>query len=449
MRTKHWLPVLSTLIAASIVVACGSDDDSTPADNAGSHSGGSAGAHPASGGNSGTGTTHAGAGNVAGEANVGGAAAEGGADNAGGEGGTDSTAGTGTGGSSTAGHGGTAGGGGTAAGGGASGGTAGASGGTGGTSGGSGAGGSGGTSGAGGNGGGGTVGVNLCDKNIWKYTFQVYPHPDYASGAYNLQPTLAVDGLTSTFVTSGKTQDGTFYALIDLHGAVNVSSIVIDYTGSGKESDFSPLALFTSDNGTDFTAVAGATATALINHQETITVPSDVTHRYLKVTQTGTANWWAIPEVNLTCVGNGTPATPTADAVTARADWKIVTPNSTGNTDVTKMVDADATTGWQSGGKPGVGYWFRVDLGSSMTLSNVDFKVPTGNTTDFPAKVKLQVSTDDITFVDAKTGVTGAAETKIVLDTPQAVRYFRVITEADTAATAWWTIGDLNVNVTP
>ncbi len=288
--------------------------------------------------------------------------------------------------------------------------------------------------------------MNLCDKNIWKYTFQFCPRPTMTP-QWDLQPTLAVDGDTTTFVTSGKAQDGTFFALIDLHGAANVSSFVLDYGTGTNEGDISasPVVLQASDDGVAFTNIAGAVTGLLTAHKVTVSVPSGVTHRYLKLLQQGTSNsWWAVPEVNLTCTTNGTKTAPPADAVTTRPNWKILTPNAACNTDLPKMLDSMSGTQWQSGGKPGVGYWIRVDLGAATLINNVDLK---SSGTDFPATLKLQLSTDDVTYTDVKTGVVGAVDTKIVLDTPQTARFFRVVSQTDSAGTAWWSVNELDINV--
>ena len=463
MRTKHWLPLFSSFIAASIVAGCGSDSSSPPIGTAGSHSGGAGGAHAGAGGASGgsSGAAHAGgtnggaanggasagAGSTAGEsgsagAEEGGSAGTGGA--AAGAGGAHAGAGgatAGAGGAAAGAGGATAGAGGAAAGaGGAAAGAGGTTAGAGGTSG---AAGSGGTAGSG-----GAPGANLCDKNLWKYTFQFCPRTDN-SGAN--QPTKAVDDDVATFVTSGKAQDGTFYALLDLHGAVNVTSFVIDHGGGGaNEGDASlmPVVLQASDNGTDFANIVGATTSPITNHKFTVTVPGGVTHRYLKLLQQGAGgNWWAVPEINLTCSGNGTAIAPPPDAVTPRANWKILTPNSVCGDDnralVASMLDNNATTTWQSIGKPGVNYWIRVDLGTPTALTNVDITHKTG---DFPPTMKLQTSVDDITYVDVKTGIAGAVDTKIVFDAPVTTRFFRIVSTADTAG-AWWSISELDINV--
>ena len=435
MRTKHWLPLFSSLVAVSVIAACGSDD-SAPKGTAGFNGGGAAGAH-AGASNGGSGGAHAGAANGgaatnAGAANGGASASAGAGDS--GSAGMVSVAGGGSGGDvASSGAGGAvagAGAGGAAAGGGAGGAAAG--------------GGAGGSSG-----GGGAAGINLCDRALWKYTFQFCPRT-YNAGAN--QPTKAVDGVVTTYVTSGKSQDGTFFAVFDLHGAANVSSLVVDY-GTGqvdnKEGDAStmPMALQGSDDGVTFTNITDAVTNTITNHKVTIDVPPGVTHRYLKLLQKGTSgSWWALPEVDITCTTNGTPAAPPADAVTTRANWKILTPNSAcSDVNVGAMLDSNLDTQWQSVGVPGVGYWLRVDLGGPTLVNNVDFKIKAG--ADFPVTVKLQTSTDDITYVDVKTGVPGAIDTKIVLDAPVTTRFFRIVTEADTTGGAWWSIGELDVNV--
>jgi hypothetical protein len=418
-------------MAAAIVAACGTDDDSAPNNSAGSHSGGSSGT---------AGAAHAGAGGTV-SPNAGAGGAHAGAPNGG-----SAQAGSGEAGESEGGSAGEAPSGGGAPGAGAGGGGAPGAGAGGAGAGGGGAGGGAGAGGGGAGGAGGAPPINLCDKQLWKNTFQFCPHTLNVTdpGEWDHQPLLAVDGDLTTYVSSGKIQDGTFFALFDLHGAVNLSSLVLDYTGT-HETDASAIALQASDDGTTFTAITGAVVGVLTAHKITVTIPSDVPHRYLKVLQQGVGTgWWAIPEVNLTCTTNGTPAALSPDAVTTRANWKVLTPNSPCTTDIAKVLDGDTATQWQSVGKPGIGYWIRVDLGTPTAITNVDIKA---SGTDFPAGVKLQVSSDDITYTDVKTGVVGAADTKIVLDAAVTKRFFRVVSTADTAGTKWWSINELDINV--
>jgi hypothetical protein len=302
-----------------------------------------------------------------------------------------------------------------------------------------------GTSGVGGSG--GASPSALCDVNTWKYTFQFCPH-DFNAGAN--QPTLAVDGDTTTFVTSGAAQNGTYFAVFDLHGAVTVHSLTLDYGAGAKAGDASAsLNLQGSDDGVTFTDITGVISGALVANKLTITVPGTATHRFLKLLQIGiSTSWWAIPELSITC-GAGTPAAPPADAGTAsnRSQWKILTPNSqcAANGPVTNMIDVDPAipTVWQSSGRPGVGYWIRVDLGTTAALKGVHLKNQGG---DFPPSVKVQVSSDDINYVDAITGVTGALDMDIVFAATKNARFFRILSEADTAG-AWWTVTDLNIDL--
>jgi hypothetical protein len=285
----------------------------------------------------------------------------------------------------------------------------------------------------------------LCDKSVWKYTFQFCPHT-FTAG--DNQPTLAVDGDTATFVTSGAAQDGTFFAVFDLHGAVTVSSLTLDYGTSGKDGDSSAsLKLQGSDDGVTFTDITGVISGALVAHTLTIPVPTTATHRFIKLLQVGTStSWWAIPELDITC-GAGTPAAPPADAGTAsdRTQWHILTPNSAcpANGPASNMIDANAASAWQSSGRPGVGYWIRVDLGTTAALKGVHLK---NQGTDFPPSVKVQVSSDDITYVDAITGVAGQLDMDMVFAATQNARFFRILSEVNTAG-AWWTVTDLNIDL--
>ena len=478
MRTKHWLPLLSGLVVSSLVVAC-SSDTTTPVATGGSggHAGtaGHGGASGGSGGKGGSGgssagSTNGGTGGAAGGATGGSenggdaGASQGGSGGAtGGSGGAAAGTGGATGGSggkggtggASGGTGGASGGTGGASGGtgGASGGTGGASGGTGGASGGTGgaSGGSGGDSGGTGGASGGTGGgssINLCDQAVWRSSFEFCGNSGYP---FSAQPQFAVDGDTGTYATTSSAQNGTYFARVDLHGSATVSSVTLDYGDGGHAGDKAgSLKLQGSDDGTTWTDIVATIAGDLdASNKLVIPVPTTSTHRYLKVIElSSSGSWWALPELTVACTGNGTPATATADAGTAsnRAQWKLLTPNidCAAGDGLAAMIDADGGTKWQSGNDPGTGYWIHVDMGTTATLKGVHLTAPAAST-DFPPGLKVQVSTDDLTWTDAITGVTGAVDVDMVFPTPQTARYFRVVSTAGTGG-SWWSVANLDAD---
>ncbi len=482
MRARLWLSAVSCLSMMSIA-AC-SDDASSPtggaAGSGGTSSGGSgtagksaggssasgsgAGGSSASGSNAG-GTSAGGDGGSAGAAagNGGNGGGGGGAGNGGsggasagasGGGAGGNAAGNGGGGAGNGGNSGSAGASGGGAGGGGASGNAGASGGGAGGASGGGAGGAsgGGGGGAGGSstagtGGGGSVDPSpLCARDLWKYTFQFCPHTQDAG---NNQPTLAVDGNTATFVTSGAAQNGAGFALFDLHGSVDVDTITLDYGGGEKAPDAAAtLTVQGSADGVTFTDIVTGVSGALTANKLTLSLPGTTGYRFIKLLQVGSSGaWWAIPEIDISCSA-GTQATVPADVgvATNRAQWKITTPNSSCPTTgpVGNMVDADAAVSdWQSGGRPGVGYWIHVDMGATAALKGVHIQHKAG---DFPPTLRVQVSTDGVHYTNAAVAVTGGADLNVAFASTQTARFFRVVSEADTA-NAWWSVTNLDITL--
>lgn len=287
---------------------------------------------------------------------------------------------------------------------------------------------------------------SLCARDLWKYTFQFCPHQ--YGGAVDNQPTLAVDGDPNTYVSSGAPQDGTQYALFDLHGSVDVETLTLDYTGSTKAGDAAVMVKVQGSNdGLAFTDITGQLSGALVDNKLVIPLTGDTHYRFIKLLQQGTSgSWWAVPELNITC-GGGTQAEVPADTgvATDRSQWKLSTPNApcTTNGVVGNMVDESPTSEWQSVGKPGVGYWIHVDMGAKAALTGVHLS---HRGTDYPPKLKVQVSNDDVHFTDAATNVTGQADLPIPFTAVQNVRFFRIVSEQDTA-TQWWTVTDLDIDI--
>ena len=110
-------------------------------------------------------------------------------------------------------------------------------------------------------------------------------------------PVQAIDGTTNTRWSSGATQVGGEWFLVNLGAkAAHLTQVVLD---TAKDVTDLPVGytLELSTDGTDFTAVASG-AGAVIT---TITFAS-TSAQYLRITQTGAgASWWTIHELSITC----------------------------------------------------------------------------------------------------------------------------------------------------
>ena len=259
---------------ADVIEATGGGDDTAGAVSAGASGGQS---NPAEGGNGGSTSNSGGSSNAVGS---GGSGANGGVGSAS-DGGASSEGGAGS-----------ASNGGTASGSGGKTGSAGA-----GATGSAGAGGSG-AAGApsGGSAGGGVAPINPCDRTNWKATASESsvnpPNP----------PALAIDGMASTRWSTGATQVGGEWFLLDLGArAAHLTQVVLDSSGSPNDQPLK-YKLEVSDDGKSYSLVCTGTGAAM-----TVITFVDTPARYIRITQTGSdpdANWWSIQELTLTCSPN-------------------------------------------------------------------------------------------------------------------------------------------------
>jgi hypothetical protein len=163
---------------------------------------------------------------------------------------------------------------------------------------GAGAGGSGAAAGApsGGSAGGGGAPINPCDRTKWNATASESsvnpPNP----------PALAIDGMASTRWSTGATQVGGEWFLLDLGArAAHLTQVVLDSSGSPDDQPLN-YKLEVSDDGKSYSLVCTGTGAAM-----TVITFVDTPARYIRITQTGSdpdANWWSIQELTLTCSPN-------------------------------------------------------------------------------------------------------------------------------------------------
>jgi hypothetical protein len=138
--------------------------------------------------------------------------------------------------------------------------------------------------------------INPCDRTKWKAT------ASESSVSPANPPALAIDGVASTRWSSGATQVGGEWFLLDLGArAAHLTQVVLDSSGS---PDDQPLKykLEVSDDGQSYALVCTGTGAPT-----TVIKFVDTAARYVRITQTGSdpnANWWSIQELTLTCSPN-------------------------------------------------------------------------------------------------------------------------------------------------
>ena len=249
----------------------------------------------------------------------------------------------------------------------------------------------------------GTAGeyVNTCSPVHWTLS---------ASTAINAMdfPTNVVDNNIASRWSTGGNQTAGQYLQIDFSGTVSLTQVVLD---ASNDADDYPRGydVGLSANGPTFTSVATGTPAA----GPIVTVDFAAAQgRYLRITQTGTANvWWDVDELRLACTVPGVnldaglvdPYDPTY--------WKA-TASVTGGGDVAaNAVDNNAMTRWSSGEDQIPGETFLVDLGGSVPISAVTLDGGGGN--DFPVAYTLELSTNGTAFTQVAMGAGVAGLTTI------------------------------------
>ena len=149
---------------------------------------------------------------------------------------------------------------------------------------------------SGGSAGGGGAPLNPCDRTSWKAT------ASESSVNPSNPPALAIDGVSSTRWSTGATQVGGEWFLLDLGArAAHLTQVVLDASGNPGDQPLK-YKLELSKDGSSYTLVCTGTGAPTT----TITFV-DTPARYIRITQTGSdpdANWWSIQELTLTCSPN-------------------------------------------------------------------------------------------------------------------------------------------------
>jgi hypothetical protein len=194
-----------------------------------------------------------------------------------------------------------------------------------------------------------------------------------------------------------------------------------------------------SANGTTFTSVATGAPTTLV-----VTANFGAAQgRYLRITQTGTANlWWSIDELHVACTVPGM-APGSIDPLDPVSWTASASKTAVGNGDsAQKAIDGDKTTRWSTGAAQAAGDNFTVDLGGSAMISGVTYDC--GGGVDFPVAYKLELSTNGAAYTQVAMGAGVTGLTKITFPR-QTVRAFR-ITQTAATGTAWWSIYGITVS---
>jgi RHS repeat-associated protein len=245
----------------------------------------------------------------------------------------------------------------------------------------------------------------------------------------------AIDGSSSTRFSTGTNQASGQWLKVDLGSPQLLAGLKMD--SGGSTSDYArAYQIFVSSDGTSWgSAIASGTATA-----SPILVPfAQVTARYVKVVQTGTAsNWWSISELTMYTPGS---ATPTA-SVLPRNGWTATASVSSGSDVPAKALDDSSSTRWSTGTNQTNGQYFQLDMQTTWSITKITLDA-SGNSSDYPRGYQVFVSTDGTNWGSVvATGAGSSALTTITFPL-QVARYIKIV-ETGTASN-WWSIAELNV----
>ncbi len=227
----------------------------------------------------------------------------------------------------------------------------------------------------------------------------------------------AFDGDTGTRWESAQGSDPQWIS-VDLGGSYSVSGVKLNWETAAAK-DYKIQVSTDNVNWVDAYTKTGGTGGV-----ENITFNSDATGRYVRMYGTArtTAYGYSLWEFEVY-------GTPVAVSATNIALNKSAAASSvTGASTASLAFDGNTGTRWESaqGSDP---QWISVDLGGSYSVSGVKLNWETAAAKDY----KIQVSTDNVNWVDAytKTGGTGGVE-NITFNSAVTGRYVRMYGTART-----------------
>jgi hypothetical protein len=296
--------------------------------------------------------------------------------------------------------------------------------------------------------------IGSCNPSAWTVTASI-------SQAAN-PPPYAVDGLAPTRWSTGAPQSPGNYLQVDFGGYVLLDELVLDDSYGPNEHDDFPrgFEILGSPDGTTFAATLAAPPAVADAGAILTTDFAQVAVRAVRVELTAgdPVQWWSVHELRAGCqapggVDAGTPGLPggacaggapawSSGAGIASTGW-TATASSTASSDaVANAFDKSSSTRWSNGSAQNGGEWFRLDLGSPQSISEVALYVLGSDTTDLPSAYLLELSTDDVTYAPVAKGL-GALATAICFPA-QTARYVRV-TQIGSGSTEWWAIFEMSV----
>ncbi|RYF48876.1 MAG: discoidin domain-containing protein, partial [Cytophagaceae bacterium] len=131
------------------------------------------------------------------------------------------------------------------------------------------------------------------------------------------------------------------------------------------------------------------------------------------------------------------------DMALDRTGWVVTASHNSGA--LSKAIDGNLTTSWNTLGLQAPGQWFKVDMGSPRAFSQIVME-QAASINDFPRSFQIQTSNDDTNWsTPIYTGEGGAFVT--MCSFPQQVARYIRITQTGSAPNSYWSIFEFNVRL--
>lgn len=185
-----------------------------------------------------------------------------------------------------------------------------------------------------------------------------------------------------------------------------------------------------STDNVNWTQVASGTGTS---DDITITWSPARNARWIRINQTGSSpdHWWSIHEIWARRPSTGLEASSNYND------------RESGSGDLLQYAfDDNTSTYWSTETAQVPNMEFRLDLGLVYTKSRITF-TSGGRTNDYPAQYRIDVSTDEITWVNVVPTTNGTGPVVDHTFPARSVRYVRIIQSG--SKIYWWSIQEIDV----
>jgi hypothetical protein len=246
----------------------------------------------------------------------------------------------------------------------------------------------------------------------------------------------ALDNATATYWRTGAAQIAPQWFKIDMGSAQTFTQINIDAATDTNDypHGYAIYAYNTDDGLHDGSPIATGVGTAAL---VTVTVSSQ-TARYIKIVQTSafTAQWWSLHELN---VLNGA-------TTLSRAAWVASASLSTAT--AINAIDGMSATRWTTGTGQVAPQWFKIDMGSAQTFTQIRLDDGTRNG-EYPQAFAVYAYNTDDGLHDGNPIYVGTSAVDVtdISFSAQSARYIKVLITG--AAGSDWSITEATVYGVP